>query len=330
MKRKQIVIALLVIPLVLTIIAGAAIHWVAAEITKPTRRPLQDFHRKLLSEQQDRCLRIEDFTGSDGTPCLLVTPCGTPAQRGVTIRNQLTQRGHTLKPYGEVIGTLVLIHGRKGRKEDYLAVAERFCAAGFRCVIPDLPAHGAHPGSTATYGLREAKLPARILREASEKFGFNTDPSGLMGMSMGGSVAVHAAALDASPWRALAVIASFDALASSIHYQADNIAGDSLGRLWISAADALIQNRSGLSIYDIQPHRHAAHLTMPTLIAHGTADEVIPMDSAYKLFHSIPDTTRKQWIEIPNAGHDNILITDYPIYATIAGWMLSAMPERGL
>jgi hypothetical protein len=28
-----------------------------------------------------------------------------------------------------------------------------------------------------------------------------------------------------------------------------------------------------------------------------------------------------QWIEIPGADHDNVLITDFPIYAAIAEWM---------
>jgi hypothetical protein len=29
-----------------------------------------------------------------------------------------------------------------------------------------------------------------------------------------------------------------------------------------------------------------------------------------------------KWIEVPGADHDNVLITTYPIYAGIAGWML--------
>jgi alpha-beta hydrolase superfamily lysophospholipase len=61
---------------------------------------------------------------------------------------------------------------------------------------------------------------------------------------------------------------------------------------------------------------------MPTLVAHGNSDDVIPIDSAKRLFSSIPDSTPKQWIEIPGAGHDNVLITEYPIYSTIADWML--------
>ncbi|NQW99491.1 hypothetical protein HQ447_02445 [bacterium] len=81
---------------------------------------------------------------SDGTPCLVCfpDPSGNLGDRGIKIRQQLSARGLALKPAGESIGTRVLVHGRKGRKEDYLPIAERLCASGFRCVIPTLIAHG--------------------------------------------------------------------------------------------------------------------------------------------------------------------------------------------
>ena len=150
-------------------------------------------------------MRIEPFTASDGTPCLVVSPSGNLGERGEVIRKQLTERGLTLPPFGLVKGTLVLTHGRKGRKEDYLSIAERLCAVGFRCVIPDLPGHGDHPADIATYGVREAGLPVRVMNEASRKFGFDPQPAGLMGMSMGGSVAVHAVDQPGTPWKALVV-----------------------------------------------------------------------------------------------------------------------------
>ncbi len=78
----------------------------------------------------------------------------------------------------------------------------------------------------------------------------------------------------------------------------------------------------------IQPHFHAAHLKLPTLIAHGTADRVIAISSGKRLFDSLPATIEKRWIPIPGADHDNVLITDYPIYADLAEWMLRHVPEN--
>ncbi len=294
------------------------------QIASPNRRPLMDYHRGYLESPEAHGIRIEAFTASDGSPCLLVSPAtsGTPGRRGAIIRRQLTERGISPPPFGSIAGTLVLAHGRKGRKEDYLPVAERFCAAGFRCIIPDLPAHGMHPAATTTYGLREAWIPARVLDDAARKYGFEKQPAGLMGMSMGGSVAIHSAAMPDSPWRALVVISSFDSFSSIIEGQARLHAGASLGHLWAAATSGAYQNITGISLSGIRPDLRAADIHIPTLIAHGSADRAVPTPAGRRLFESIPPATSKKWILVPGADHDNVFVTDFPIYAEIAAWMI--------
>lgn len=304
--------------------ACGMIFWAGTQIASPSRRPLQDYHREYLSAPTAHGLVIERFTASDGTPCLVCSPNaeGTPGDRGRKIREQLTARELDLPEFGKIRGTLVLCHGRRGRKEDYLPIAERLCAAGFRCILPDLPAHGDHPETIATYGVREAGLPARILREAATKFGFDRQPAGLIGMSMGGSVAVHAADLPDAPWRALVVISSFDSFSATISDQASRYIGPTLGPTWASGTDGVYRWKTGISLNDIQPTRHAAHITIPTLIAHGSADRVVSMAAGRRLFDALPATTVKRWEEIPTADHDNVLITHHPIYADIVEWMI--------
>ncbi len=299
--------------------------WCAgSDIASPPRREVMEYHREYLDHPRDHGMVIERFTASDGTPCVFCTPdpSGNLGERGILIRKQLTDRGLALNPAGKIIGTLVLLHGRRGRKEDYLPIAERLCAAGFRCVIPDLPAHGDHPTLIATYGVREATLPARLLEEAAQKFSFQPQPAGLLGMSMGGSVAMHAADLPNAPWKALVIISSFDSFPTVIKGQASRYIGTTLGPLWSSASDQVYHWKSGIHLADIQPHLHARHLIIPTLVACGTADPVIPLTSAKNLFDSIPATTPKRWVEVPGANHDKVLVTAYPIYADTAEWML--------
>lgn len=312
--------------LAVVLAACGLILWAGNQIASPTRRPVIDYHREFLSNPAAHGLQIDRFTASDGTPCLICSPGVTLGDRGVIIRRQLTTRGLALPPVGKITGTLVLTHGRKGRKEDYLPIAERLCAVGFRCVIPDLPAHGAHPGPIATYGVNEAQLPARILNEASRKFAFAKHPAGLLGMSMGGSVAVHAAALPDAPWQALVVISSFDSFPAAIEGQASRHIGTTLGPLWAAGTNVVYRRKSGIPLAAIQPRRHAASLTIPTFIAHGTADRVVPMASGRRLFEALPATTVKKWQEIPGADHDNALITSFPIYADIAEWMIRHLP----
>lgn len=320
--HRRLLVTSAAVGLFVFLIPTGMAFWAGSEIASPRRRKLMDYHREFLTHQAAHGIRIDRFSASDGTPCLVVAPAGSPGERGSIIRKQLAERGLAPPRFGEITGTLVLTHGRKGRKEDYLPIAERLCAAGFRCVIPDLPGHGDHPTDIATYGLREAGLPALVLDEAALKYGFEKHPAGLMGMSMGGSVAVHAANRTDAPWEALVVVASFDSFDSAIHGQAIRHAGITFGPLWAGASDTVYRWKSGFSVSEIRPCRHAASIHIPTMIAHGSTDEVVLMNSGRRLFESLPYSTVKKWVEIPDAGHDNVLITDYPIYADIAEWMM--------
>jgi len=306
-------------------LAGGLAVWAGGQLASPPRRALMDYHREFLADPAAHGVRIDRFTAGDGTPVMVCTPEGAPGKRGTIIREQLVARGLPLSSFGTVKGTLVLLHGRKGRKEDYLPVAERLCAAGFRCVIPDLPGHGEHPAKVATYGVRESKLPERVLREAAEKFGFDPRPCGLVGISMGGSVAVHSAGGGDAPWRALVVVASFDALEPAVRGQAAMRVGDTLAGVWMKGAAKVYESKTGIPLSSIRPCESAGYVPIPTLVAHGTKDTITPISSGRKLYECLPASIESRWIEIPGAGHDNVLITDFPIYATIAEWMMERL-----
>jgi uncharacterized protein len=327
-KRWRSILFSLVALMIFAVVG--AVYWAGSEIASPSRRALMDYHQEYLSNPASHGLLIERFTANDGTPCLVCVPepHGMLGDRGTKIRKQLSARGFTLQLPGKIIGNLVLTHGRKGRKEDYLPIAERLCAVGFRCVIPDLPAHGDHPEKLATYGVKEAGRLTRILDEAAHKFTFDKQPAGLLGMSMGGSVAIHDSALADSSWKALVIISSFDFFKNVIESQASSYAGNTLGPFLANGAAVVYQQKTGMPLIEIEPRRHAAKIDIPTLVAHGTADQVIPLSSGRSLFDSLINSAPKKSIEIPGANHDNVLITDYPIYAEIAEWMLLHVATR--
>jgi len=314
--------------IVIALLAAALVFWAGSEIASPPRRTLHAYHQDYLNHPAAHGMVIQKYTTLDATPCLVCSPepSGHWGKRGSKLRQQLTERGIVLRPAAEIVGTLVLLHGRKGRKEDYLPIAERFCAAGFRCVIPDLPAHGDHPHRLATYGVSEAELPARVLAETAQHFSFEAQPAGLLGMSMGGSVAMHAAAQANAPWKCLIIIASFDSFSQVIEAQASQKIGTLLGPLLARGTDVIYRSKTGIALADIEPRKHAATISLPTLIAHGTADRVAPLQAGKNLFDALPNTTLKRWLEIPAAGHDNVLITDYPLYAELSSWMLTHVP----
>ncbi len=303
--------------------------WLAADqLAHPTRRPLQDYHHEFLANPAAHGVLLKSFACSDGTPCLMCEPLpdGQVGKRGQVIREQLQKKNIALPPPAKILGTLVLVHGRRGRKEDYLLIAERFCAIGFRCVLLDLPAHGDHPGTTACYGVKEFHLPAMALREAAAKFGFDPQPAGIMGMSMGGAVSIQAVVKHEVPWRAMVLVSTFDNLDNAVRNQAASMLGAWAGAGLRSLTGPLFEWKTGMKIEAANSIALVPQLKCPVLVAHGTADRVIPIECGRRLYAALPADIEKRWIEIPGADHDNVLVTDFPIYAEMAGWMLRHVP----
>lgn len=324
MKKKMLVLC------GLTALAPPLAGWLAADqLVHPPRRPLQDYHREFLAHPDAHGVILKRFTCSDGSPGLLCEPDAQakPGRRGALIREQLAAKGITLHPYGETVGTLVLVHGRRGRKEDYLLIAERFCAVGFRCVLPDLPAHGDHPGQIASYGVREGHLPAMVLREAAARFGFDPVPAGIMGLSMGGAVSVRSCVSDEAPWKAAVLVSTFDTLPNVVRHQSASLAGDWAGAGLAKMTGWMFQRAAGFHLEGADSTAAASRIRCPVLMAHGMSDSVIPIALGRSLHDALPAGIETDWIEIPQADHDDVLITEFPIYARMAEWMLRHVAE---
>ena len=308
--------------------------WLATQrLIGPSRRALQDYHEEILQHSADHGMVIRPFvmeTGSwKGTPCLLCMPSSSPgpAEKGHKLRTQLEAEGRTLLPWGQTVGTLVLLHGHTGRKEDHLPVAERLCATGFRCLLLDLPGHGDHPDSFASFGVREVGLPAAALSEAAERFAIDPQPAGLFGISQGGAIALQAAAADPDAWFAVAELSAFADLDAVIANQAQRW----FGTLHTPAQGLvrwLVEKRAGYDPSRVRPGDAAAKLDrMPVLIGHGDDDRFVPPDHARQIYDAVP-SPKKQFLTITGAGHHTVLITPQPVYATLAKFFIDALPAR--
>lgn len=311
------------------VLYGVIVWWCVSEIASPERRPVSTANQEFFKETSQAGFTVEKFESKDGMPCLVCTPkpMDSFSKKGEAIRGQLLEKEMTLASSGEIIGTLLILHGRTGMKEDYLAVAERFCAVGFRCVIPDLPGHGANKEPFTTYGVLEAPKVLKCYKEASVKYGFAQQPSMMLGQSMGGAYAVRVAALDESPFQAMVVVSSFDKLQTVVRGQTRELLGDVVGAAVSGSVDHVFGWRTGVKISEINTAKKAPNIRIPTMVIHGESDNSIPLASGKKLYHSLPSDLEKQWLEVPEAAHNNILITDYPLYATMAEWFLNFLKE---
>ena len=325
---------LIILLLILMVLAMAVASRINEEIFSPPRRILQEYHMDRLSNPADYGLTIRRHNCLGGkAPCLLVEPdalAGT-GKRGKTLRRQLAEKHFELPAYGRVKGVIVLLHGRKGRKEDLLPVAERFVAAGFRCLLIDLPAHGDSSIKTMSFGksLFEQDLPAQALREIKQQFGLPDEPAALWGMSMGGAFAISAASKASADWDALMIVSSFSSLADVLETQIPN--------RWRGAVEALMlllnmerKLRSYPEVESIQPRRWIKSVTAPSLFVHGERDTYVEPLQGRGLYNAVTHKN-KLWITVPDAGHGNVLATSMPLYSKMSAWLLeqfNQLPEK--
>lgn len=305
------------------------VHRATREIANPTRRPLQDYHQDWILSQSDHGIRIKSLSCLDGKlPCLVVEPDAQagPGKRGSLIRFQLTAEGIELPPFGTVNGNLLLLHGRKGRKEDLLPVAERFCAAGFRCLLVDLPGHGESPIREVRFGSSEfeSSFALPLLEEVSQRLSIDEEPFAIWGMSMGGAYATRVASVGDSACFALVIVSSFDDLGGLIREQS-RVRASVLGKPLALAVRENVRRISGVDPYDIQPSHWAGSVEAPVLVAHGNRDSLISLSRGKRLLDSFA-SPEKEWVVVDGANHGDVLVTPMPLYAKMARWFIEHQP----
>lgn len=330
MKRLRL---LLIPPVILVVVLAGAATWAgragAKHLLTPPRRELQGYHHQILGDPVKYGLQIEKYTGPDNTPCFFVTPASQPgeAEKGRALREELERRHCTLLPWGETLGTVVLLHGHGGRKEDHLPLAIRFCAAGFRCIIPDLPAQGESLAPYDTFGKTEAPLISDVLDDAIQRFHFPASPALLFGVSQGGAIALQTAALHPERWSGVASLAAFASLDVPIHLSATSSLPHGL-RFLAPLVDGGVaistRTRAGFWPASIRPVDAAAQLHIPVFLAHGEDDVTIPATEARRIFAALPDARKSMQI-VPGADHNSVLSDDSAaMFADISAFFLSA------
>ncbi len=330
-RIRRYFVRFLIVAGILAALLAVAAGWYGSErLVSPERRPLQDYHLEIMGDPARYGLEIQPFTGPEGTPCLLVNPSAAPgeAKKSRILRGLLETRGTSPPPWGSRIGTVILLYGHAGRKEDHLPICERFCAAGFRCILMDIPGQGDHPASQGSFGLAEAPLTGRVLAHAAEKFGFDPAPACLFGVSQGGAIALQAAAGAPEAWQAVASIATFSSLDRPVLRSAQEMVPEPLHFCCPLAAACVgcgARVRAGFWPAEVRPVDAAAKLRMPVFIAHGDRDPYIGIDQAREIFAAIPGS-RKTFRTVLGADHHRVLSTgSHELYADLCQFFLEAV-----
>ncbi len=297
------------------------VNYMAKSVASPAASEITYGAELVLAKPGIYGLKVESLDCLDGkVPTMVVEPeSDSPvSKKGEIVRCQILERGATLTEYSEISGTVVILHGRNGRKEHAIGIAERFCALGLRCILVDLPSHGESPVAAVKFGSDawEQDLAYAALMECAEEFGFDTENVALWGMSMGGSFAVAAAADPETGhvWDSVTIVCSLDKLAPVIQKKCK------FG--WLTKLTSrLCEFHGGADFYEVTPVKWAEKVTLPVLVVHGDSDELIPAVRGKFLYEGF-SSVEKKWVTVEGGTHENILITKRPLYAEMGAWIL--------
>ena len=243
-------------------------------------------------------------------------PACTPADRGVArweeVRfsspDNLQLAGWFIPPDPQSDGvTLVFIHGLGGNRGGLLDEAMMLTRHGYGALLPDLRNHGQSQGTVTTLGYTEVEDVRGAVAYLLARPEVNPERIGLVGSSMGGALAIRAAARIPEV-RAVVAQSAFSSLEENINEGVHALTGLSPFPfaplvVWFGEREA------GLRIRQVRPVDDVAQIApRAILLIHGEQDPVIDVSNSLRLYGAAQEP--KALYLIPNAGHGGLLAAD--------------------
>jgi hypothetical protein len=214
-------------------------------------------------------------------------------------------------------GTVIILHGIADCKEHQYALCKKLVALHCNALIIDLRAHGMSQGDYCTFGYYEKFDILRLIDYANAHH--LARPFGIYGNSLGGAIALQT--LGSTDQLDFGIIEStFDRLDKVTLEYGEDI----LGFRSPALVNHVLAKSGVIAHFDpfvVNPVDFCSHITCPILMAHGTADDKIPMAFGENNFSHI-QSVDKTFIRVPGAGHYNLHGVGGDAYwGTVAGFI---------
>lgn len=298
------------------LITGALVllvSWIGStRLIVPNRPAPEERHFDLLTKPSEYGMTLEEIefrTNDDFILRGILAKRASDPGRALKTREmiqRLKKKGvtSTVRPRG----TILLLHGSGGIKENMLSIAKRFVAADFRCLVYDARAHGMSEGNYCTFGKMEVRDLEAILSQTTEfleQRGEEIGPIGVFGNSLGAAVALQAAQIPEPP-QAIVAVSPFTNLPEIVHRSGKRMIHRHLPE-WLSRNCLVLGGwRAGFDPFSIVPLENAKTMETPLFIAHGKLDGVIPISHGKRIFTEAA-SLEKSWYEVETGEHGNIL-----------------------
>jgi hypothetical protein len=190
---------------------------------------------------------------------------------------------YLLAPPDARASVVVLLHGNGETMEHRAGLARDLRAMGYGVALVEYRGYGKSRGAPPP-DERGLYMDAAAVLELLAARGIGAERIVLMGISLGTGVAAQMAACGAA--RALVLVSPFTSLTAAAHHVVS----------WLPTG-WLVPDR-----YDTLGK--AARIQVPTLVVHGAADDLVPVDMGLQVAAAIP---RAEIKVVQGAGHNDLL-----------------------
>jgi uncharacterized protein len=195
---------------------------------------------------------------------------------------------------------VILVHGWGRNAERMLAYLPMLRPLGWHLLVIE----ARHHGLSDRDGFASLKKFSEDIRAAADSLvgrkEVDTRRLAVVGLSIGGSAAIHAAAHDPR----LATVVTMGAFASPRDATAHLMRPHWLFAPALPLVFRCIEWRIGARLAELAPERHIGGVAGRVLLVHGEADRTVPVGHAHRLAHAA-DGHAELWV-IPRRGHSDL------------------------
>ena len=207
--------------------------------------------------------------------------------------------GYRLFTHTQDAPLVLYFHGNGEIAADYNDIATLYHNCGVSLLVVDFRGYGWSTGKPGIDNLTsDVEFVVNALRSICEAANINTNSFYVMGRSMGSAPAIQAATQHADQFKGVIIESGF-----------------------ASVMPLLVRRGMGFLVKNMpDPINNLGKiktLSIPLLVIHGERDQLIPVEQGQMLYDAAPVAT-KDLLRLPNAGHNDMLLSATPYFATLA------------
>ncbi len=282
---KMTIVYILISVFILFLIGAAAVVLVIGPLIllQPERRTRELYRRfTTVLEPRDAGSPQEDFT--------------------ITTRDGLKLSCWFIPNGKNSRGTILYLHGVGDCKIGGVTLAKLFFQHGFNVFLYDSRQHGESEGRYCTYGYYEKYDVLTVIDYLQTRSDIQMGKIGIFGTSMGGAIALQAAAIDHRIAAVAAEACFTDLRTISVDYQQRiiKLPWHFLRNVAMSRA----QKIANFKAREVSPLEVVKQLKIPLLFIHGTEDSFIKLQYSKTLYENANEP--KELFLIGGANHNDV------------------------